>query len=64
MNRRRAFEIRERVGLIASILGIWLVANLVIAFLVNLPRGNRAGNLGEAVGTFRQTRTKSALASL
>jgi Tfp pilus assembly protein PilO len=52
----RRFDIRERAGLIGTILGVWFAGNLVAAFLVILPRSERAAAVQDAVSSFRQAR--------
>jgi Tfp pilus assembly protein PilO len=58
MSARRHFDIREKSGPIAVLLIAWLAGNLVMAFLVNLPRGERAESLREAVERFQQRRVQ------
>lgn len=56
MKSIRRFDIRERAGLIGTILGVWFAGNLVAAFLVILPRSERAAAVQDAVSSFRQAR--------
>lgn len=58
MMRLRGFDIRDRLGLIGGVLGVWLAANLVMAFLVNLPRTESVASLKEATDNFRQARIR------
>lgn len=44
------------MGLIGTILGVWLAGNLIATFLVLLPRSERAESVREAVDRFRQAR--------
>lgn len=56
MKKPLHFDLRERMGLIGTILGVWLAGNLIVTFLVLLPRSERAESVREAVGEFRQAR--------
>ena len=52
----RTFDIRQKLGFIGAILGVWLAGNLVATFLVILPRNERAETIRDAVDEFRQAR--------
>ncbi len=43
------FDVREKTGLIAAIIVVWLGLNLAMAFFINVPRAKRVMALDEAV---------------
>jgi Tfp pilus assembly protein PilO len=59
---RRRFDIREKAGVVFTILAAWLGVNLAVAILVNLPRAGRASTLEESTqlfdGKLSERRTK------
>ena len=55
MRRIRALDIREKAPLLAAVLLVGLAANAVVAFLVNLPRSEKAASLRAADSEFHET---------
>ncbi|HZI93639.1 MAG TPA: type 4a pilus biogenesis protein PilO [Patescibacteria group bacterium] len=43
------FDVREKAALIAAVILAWLGVNLVFAFVVNVPRSQKVGELDQAV---------------
>ncbi len=58
MTSVRDFDIRERRGLLSGILALGLAVNLVVVFLVNLPRAHRAESLRSAAERFGHVRAE------
>ncbi len=54
----RGFDIRGRRGFLGGVLALGLAANLVVIFLVNLPRAHRAESLRAAAERFGHVRTE------
>jgi hypothetical protein len=52
------FDVRESAGSITAAILVWLGLNLAFAFLVNVPRGQRANTLDEAVAEAARSLTR------